>query len=83
MNGKTTKLNSEEVKGHAEKEGEEMDVETVTIATEELEDLQDLLTQTGQENEQLKSDIKVWIVFKDNMVEKFTKSEFRKEKIRT
>ena len=60
-----------------------MDVETVTIAKEELEDLQDLLTQTGQENEQLKSDIKVWIVFKDNMVEKFTKSEFRKEKIRT
>ena len=39
-----------------------------------LENLQDLLTQTGQENKQLKSDIKR-IEFKENMVEKLQKAE--------
>ena len=40
-----------------------------------LEHLQDLLTQTGQENKQLKSDIRKLIEFEENMVENLQKLE--------
>ena len=40
-----------------------MNVEIVTIDVNKLNHLQDILTQTGQENEQLKSDIKKQIEF--------------------
>ena len=40
-----------------------------------MENLRDLLTQTVQENEQLKSDINKWIEFKENMMEKLQKAE--------
>ena len=46
----------------------------VTMDVNKLEYMQDLLTQTGQENEQMKSD-KKWILFKENMLEKLQKSE--------
>ena len=39
--------------------GEEISVEIVTMDVNKLEHFQDLLAQTGQENEQLKSDIKM------------------------
>ena len=52
-----------------------MDVNIVNIEFEEFANLQDLLTQTGHENEQLKSDIKLWIELKNNMVGKLTKAE--------
>ena len=37
----------------------EMNVETVTMDVKKLENLLDLLTRTGLQNEQLKSDIKM------------------------
>ena len=40
-----------------------------------MENLQDLLTQTGQENKQLKIDINNWLNLKENMVENLQKAE--------
>ena len=51
-----------------------MNVKIVTMDVKKFENLQDILTQTGQENKQLKSDIKK-IEFKENMVEKLQKAE--------
>ena len=64
-----------EEKDHIETDIEEMRGETITIESGELENLQEILTQTGQENEQLKNDIKLWIKFKDSMIDKLTKAE--------
>ena len=50
-------------------------MEIVKIDVNKLEHLQDLLTQTGQENKQLKSDTRKLIEFNENMVEKLQKSE--------
>ena len=52
-----------------------MNVKIVTMDVNKLEYLQDLLTQTGQEKQKLKSDIKKMIEFKDNMVKKLQKLE--------
>ena len=50
--------NKEEFKGKVTAEGEEMNVKIVTINVKKLEYLHNLVTQTGQENEQLESEIK-------------------------
>ena len=57
-NTKISTLYKEEFKERVTAEGEEMNVEIVTMDVNKLEHLQDLLTQTGQKNEQPKSDIK-------------------------
>ena len=50
-----------------------MNVKIVTIVVKKKK-MQDLLIQTRQENKQLKIYIKIWIEFKDNMVEKLQKA---------
>ena len=58
-NIKISNSNKEEFKEQVTAEGEEMNVKIVTInVKKKMENLQDLLDQTGQENEQLKSNIK-------------------------
>ena len=54
---KTINLNNEEFKEQITKEGEEINVKIVTMEDNKLENFQDLLTQTGQENKQLKRNI--------------------------
>ena len=56
-NIKISNSNKEEFKVQVTAEGEEMIVKIVTMDFKKMENLQDVLTQTGQENEQLKSDI--------------------------
>ena len=50
---KTSNSNKKELKERATADGEEMNVKIVTMNVKKL----DLLTQTGHENKQLKSDI--------------------------
>ena len=46
--------NSKTSKKQEEEDWEDMEEETVTVSKEHMENLQDLLVQTGQENEELK-----------------------------
>ena len=55
-NIKMSNSNKEEFNKQVTAEGEEINVKIVTINVKELENLQNILTQTEQENEQLKSD---------------------------
>ena len=75
------KAHKEELKVQGKQEESETDVKTVSPEVKELENLQDMLLQSGQENQQLKCDINKWIEFKDNMVAKLQKK--LKEIIRT
>ena len=56
--------NKEDLKEQSKHEGEETDVQTVTINVQEYNNWQDLLVQRGQENVKLISEIKRWIAFK-------------------
>ena len=55
-NIKISNSNKEEFKEQVTAEGEEMKVKIVTMDVNKIENLQDLLTQTGQEKKKLKSD---------------------------
>ena len=48
----------EELKEQVTAKGEEINVKIVTMDNNKLEHLQDLLTQTEQDNEQVKTDMK-------------------------
>ena len=49
-------FNKEELKQQVTAGGEEINLNIVTMAVKKLENLKDLLTETVQENKQLKSD---------------------------
>ena len=57
-NIKISNSNKEEFKEQVTAEGEEINVKIVTMDGKKLDNFQDILTQTGQANKQLKSDIK-------------------------
>ena len=71
--------NKEEFNKQVTAEGEEINVKIVTINVKELENLQNILTQTEQENEQLKSDKNNSLNLKKIWLKSYKK---QKEKIR-
>ena len=48
-----------------------------------MKNLQDLLVQTGQENENLKSEIRIMLQSKENMNDKLIQSKQEKERIKS
>ena len=75
----TAYINKEEFKKQSTAEGEEMNVKIVTMDVKKMENLQDLLTQTGPKNKQLKSYIKNGLNLKKIWLKSYKK---QKEKIR-
>ena len=78
INKKNINSNKDELKKQVTAEGEKWMCRQWQWMLKKLENLQDLLTQTGQENEQLKSDITQLIEFKEKQGWKVTKSRRRK-----
>ena len=52
----------------------DMDTDTVSEDVKEMQNLQDLLVQTGQENKNLKSEIRIMLQSKENMNDKLIQS---------
>ena len=60
----------------------DMDTDTVSEDVKEMQNLQDLLVQTGQENKHLKSEMRIMLQSKENMNDKLIQLEQEEEQLK-